>query len=173
MERTSWLNRTFNFDFPVGHLPSILERLRGTTARINEMASQLNTEQSKLKFDNSWSFNEHVGHLSDLEPLHKSRIDDLAEGKKLLRAADMSNAATFQANHNAKDTRELITEFSRRRRELISALEKLDETQQHASALHPRLQVTMRPVDVAIFTAEHDDHHLTSMREILKRLNKK
>jgi len=28
----------------------------------------------------------------------------------------------------------------------------------------------MRPVDMAFFTAEHDDHHLASIREIMNRI---
>jgi len=27
----------------------------------------------------------------------------------------------------------------------------------------------MRPIDVAFFTAEHDDHHLATVREILNK----
>jgi hypothetical protein len=34
-------------------------------------------------------------------------------------------------------------------------------------AQHPCRQVTMRPVDMATFLAEHDDHHLVRMRGIL------
>ncbi len=37
MQRTKWVERKFNFDFPVGLFPTILERLRGTSARLKEM----------------------------------------------------------------------------------------------------------------------------------------
>jgi len=41
------------------------------------------------------------------------------------------------------------------------------------SSLHPRLMVRMTPVDLAWFDAEHDDHHLVRMDEILSVLLKK
>ncbi len=32
--QTKWIERHFNFDFPVGMMPVIIERLRGTPSRI-------------------------------------------------------------------------------------------------------------------------------------------
>ncbi len=36
------------------------------------------------------------------------------------------------------------------------------------SSLHPRLNVQMRVVDMAYFVAEHDDHHICKIMEIVK-----
>lgn len=47
-------------------------------------------------------------------------------------------------------------------------LEKLDYETQNTFATHPRLQIIMRPVDVAYFAAQHDDHHIASIREYLR-----
>ena len=52
----------------------------------------------------------------------------------------------------------------------ISQLIKLDDETQNFQSMHPRLQVMMKPVDMAFFTAEHDDHHLATVREILSTL---
>jgi hypothetical protein len=38
------------------------------------------------------------------------------------------------------------------------------------ASLHPRLKVMMTPVDLALFDAEHDDHHLVTISEIISRL---
>jgi len=38
------------------------------------------------------------------------------------------------------------------------------------AATHPRLKVKMTPVDLAFFDAEHDDHHLLKISDII-RLN--
>jgi|GEM_PF-4393916 len=35
------------------------------------------------------------------------------------------------------------------------------------TALHPRLKTPMRIVDLAYFVAEHDDHHLSRIRELV------
>ena len=52
-------------------------------------------------------------------------------------------------------------------------VEKLGDTTQAFRSMHPRLQVLMLPVDIAFFTAEHDDHHLADMREIIRALKQR
>lgn len=167
MQRTKWTERKFNFDFPEGWIYNILERLRGTLARINEMTKSLADEQAAFKPGGKWSIKEHIGHLADLEEIHEGRIADFLWRKEVLRAADMSNAKTNLANHNLKSVKQLLEDFSRKRKQFIVHLEKLDDETQHFKSMHPRLQIMMRLVDMAYFTAEHDDHHLASMREIL------
>lgn len=130
-------------------------------------------EQAGTKFNGKWSIKEHIGHLSDLEELHEGRIDDFISRKQVLRAADMSNLKTNQANHNNKSVEKLIREFSLKRKEFISRLEKLDDEILRQQSLHPRLKITMRPVDMACFTAEHDDHHLTTIHFMVKSIENK
>lgn len=102
MKRTEWLKRDFPPIEDNGILPSIIERLCGTPARIEEMVSQVSPGILVKKPDNKWSVKEHIGHLADLEP----------------------------------------------------------------TGLHPRLKTPMRMIDLANFVAEHDDHHLASIREL-------
>jgi hypothetical protein len=37
MIQMPWTERTFNFDFPAGVFPGIIERIRGTPARIADL----------------------------------------------------------------------------------------------------------------------------------------
>ncbi len=39
--------------------------------------------------------------------------------------------------------------------------------------MHPLLQNLMRPIDVASFVAEHDNHHLADIRKIVRLIDKK
>jgi hypothetical protein len=172
MQRTKWTDRKFNFDIPEGWLPNILERLKGTEIRLLALTAHLSDDIISYKPNGKWSIKEHIGHLSDLEELHEGRIDDFIAGKEILRAADMSNTKTNQAEHNHKSIQQLIKEFAAKRNVFISRLEKLDDDTQKFQSLHPRLRVMMKPVDMAFFTAEHDDHHLASVREIINS-NKK
>ncbi len=64
----------------------------------------------------------------------------------------------------------LIKEFDKERENFIKHLLLLDELTSQFISLHPRLKAFMRPVDMAYFTAEHDDHHLASIRIILSHL---
>ncbi len=168
MQRTLWTERKFNFDFPVGLFPNILERLRGTPARLKEMTSGITEQHAERKANGKWSIKEQIGHLADAEALHEGRINDFLLRKESLRPADMKNAATNNNNHNASSIEELINNFSNKRSVFVSRLEQLSDEIHEVKSLHPRLKVQMRPVDIAYFTSEHDDHHLTSIRELMK-----
>src|SRR6187399_715506 len=167
MERTKWVDRKFTFDAPEGWIYNILERLKGTSARIREMTVGLPDEKTIQKPNGKWSIKEHLGHLYDLEALHIGRIDDFIEGNENLRAWEVTNSLTNESHHNDQSIDELLEMFLIRRITFIAKLESLDDQAQTRKALHPRLKVKMRPVDVAFFVAEHDDHHLASIREIL------
>ena len=97
------------------------------------------------------------------------RYDFLAR-RETLRAADMSNAKTNTAAHNEKELSQLLNGFAKRREDFIRRLRSLDDLTQQTKALHPRLRVLMKPVDLAFFTAEHDDHHLASIRLLINSL---
>ena len=167
MQRTKWVDRKFSFDIPEGWLQNVLERLRGTELRLRTLTHNLDDNKASFKPNSRWSIKEHIGHLADLEELHEGRIDDFVAGKKILRAADMSNTKTNRAEHNNKPIVELINEFAFKRIIFISRLETMDDDTQKFQSMHPRLQTIMKPVDMAFFTAEHDDHHLASIREII------
>lgn len=170
MQRTKWTERKFNFDCPEGWMFNILERLRGTHPRIAEICKNLDRDQLTARLHGKWSIQEQIGHLLDLEELHEGRIDDFLARKETLRAADMSNAKTVAADHNAANISELLQNFKIARDRFVARFETLNDDTLLSKSLHPRLQVPMRPVDMAFFTAEHDDHHLASIREILGQL---
>lgn len=132
------------------------------------MVSNLNEEQASLKPGGKWSIKEHIGHLYDLEFLHDGRLDDFKAGKEILRAADMKNLLTEESNHNQSSLGHVQEKFLQSRLNFLTKLSSLDDVTLMTKALHPRLQVMMRPVDVAYFCAEHDDHHLASIRGILE-----
>ena len=47
-------------------------------------------------------------------------------------------------------------------------LEGADASALERTARHPRLGTPMRLIDIAFFTAEHDDHHLARITELLR-----
>jgi hypothetical protein len=168
MNRTKWVEREFEFNLPVGFFPSVLERLRGTPARVEELTRSLAPELLTARRGGKWSAQEHVGHLSDLDELHEGRLEDYERGLEVLRAADMSNRKTEEAGHNSARLEDLLARFRSARESFVRRLEALTDKQVAASAIHPRLGKRMRVVDMALFVAEHDDHHLASVRELSK-----
>ena len=143
-----------------------MERLRGTAIRLEQFIQEIPTENlTKITLD-KWSVQEHAGHLLDLESLWFGRIGDIIEGKKILREADLSNKKTHEANHNDRDVQEILMEFKVERKKLTDALSAVPQKDFEKTALHPRLLVPMKMIDLAYFVAEHDDHHLAMMRWI-------
>lgn len=166
--QTPWIERKFEFNFPVGLFPVIVERLRGTLLQLELTVKNIPDEKLSVKKDGRWSVKEVVGHLYDLEELWNGRIDDFLEHKQTLRAADMSNAKTTAAGHNSKPIDVLLKQFADARNKLITRVKDIDEATASLTALHPRLQTPMRLVDSLFFVAEHDDHELTKIRRLIQ-----
>jgi uncharacterized damage-inducible protein DinB len=164
MRRTNWFDRTFPPVADNGLLPSVLERLEGTPARLREMIAGA---ESTDAIPPGWSAAREIGHLADLEPLWLQRVHDIREGRADLTAADLSNRATHEADHEAWPLAHLVDRFEVARRAFISALRDCAETDLERSAQHPRLGTPMRIIDLAHFAAEHDDHHLARLRDLL------
>src|SRR6266545_3128831 len=108
IQQTPWFERKFEFNFPVGLLPVILERLRGTLPQIESVIKNKTEEKLTERIGEAWSIKEQVGHLYDLEELWYGRLEDFLSGKGTLRAADLSNAKTHRAKHNKKSIEELL-----------------------------------------------------------------
>jgi len=170
IEPESWIERQFNFNYPIGAFPFILERVRGTPARLEEMVRALPPEILAVRVGDAWSIQEHVGHLYDLDELHEGRLEDYDANLQVLRAADMTNKKTYDADHNKAHVDELLARFRAARAQFVQRLDQMDEETVARSALHPRLQKQMRVMDLALFVAEHDDHHLASIRHIARTL---
>lgn len=169
MNRTEWFNRIFPTLEDNGILPAIIERLSGTPARIKTMLHEVPDSLLVWKPNEKWSIQEEVGHLSDMEPLWLGRLEDLATGLEELRVADLTNQRTHKANHNAAAIAVLLQQFSEQRQLLVNRLFQLEPPQLLTSSLHPRLKTPMRIIDLAYFVAEHDDHHLAGIREIMRQ----
>lgn len=162
-----WPQRTFKFDLPAARLPCLLERLRGTPARVEDKIRGVSPERLRKRVGETWSVQENIGHLTDIEELHLARLDELERGVETLRAADMANKKTWEADHNARPIARVLEALRASRAQLVDRLESWDPARLEVGAMHPRLRIPMRVIDVAFFTAEHDDYHLARMQELL------
>ena len=162
-----WFERKFEFSFPVEQHPNLGVRLRGTPARLEEMLREAPHDLLVRRPGDKWSAQEHAGHLLDLESLWMARVNDYLAGGETLTAADLSNRKTHEANHNARPLREILAEFRIARLQLVDRVEAFQTEVFARSMLHPRLKKPMRLVDHLCFAAEHDDHHLARIWELL------
>jgi uncharacterized damage-inducible protein DinB len=166
--RERWFARGFPGSLPLERFPAILERLRGTPARLEEAVRGAARAVLTGRQAEKWSAQEHIGHLGDLEPLFLERLDDLEAGRDTLRAADLENRATAEADHDGRELDQLLRRFRVSRARLVARLETWDAEKLRLQALHPRLRRPMSAVDLAHFVAEHDDHHLATIRALLR-----
>ena len=168
-KRRVWFERRFELGFPVEAFPDVVERVRGTPARLEERVRGLERTELTHRPGDAWSIQEHVGHLLDLEELWSGRLDELMAGEKQLRAADVQNRKTYEANHNENSIEKLLAEFRATREGIVERLEALSDDDLRRVALHPRLEQPMTVVDLFFFVAEHDDHHLACITDLLRR----
>ena len=167
----AWLDRRFDFNQPVGVVPPVLGRLKGTPARAKELVAGISETLLATRVNGKWSVKEHLGNLVDLQPLDERRLSEFQDGGAgVLSTADMDNRATESANHRSVPIAEIIRRLGAGREELIRRLEVLTENEVQRAAIHPRLQKPMRLLDWIYFLAEHDDHHLALARSAIATL---
>ena len=169
IDRTEWIKRQFPFELPVGMSGDVVERVRGTPARLEDLTRGMSRELLTRRDVDKWSIQEQAGHLLDLEDLGLRRLDDFEAGSETLTAADMTNRQTHEANHNANTIENILTKFRKERMEFVRRLDAYDEALAQRTATHPRLKQKIRVIDLVFFIAEHDDHHLARISE-LKRM---
>ena len=155
------------FSFPGEVWPNVCARLRGTPARLEEALRGRSHEILVRKAEGKWSAQEHAGHLLDLEALWLARVADYVAGSEQLTVADLRNRKTDEADYNARRLEQILTEFRAARGRLVKSAEEVDATLFGRALIHPRLKTPMRLVDHLYFVAEHDDHHLARIWELV------
>jgi uncharacterized damage-inducible protein DinB len=163
-----WFERRFDFPFPVALLPNLCARLRGTPARLEELVVGRAAEILTRKEQGKWSAQEQVGHLLDLEPLWLARVEDYVKGSDGLTPTDLANRKTDEANHNERSLEQILAKFRAARMSLLQRVDELDPSLLSRAIPHPRLKTPMQLLDHLFFVAEHDDHHLARIWELVR-----
>jgi hypothetical protein len=157
-----WFERNLKFGYAPEMLPFFLERLHGTVIRIEEKTRGIDDKILSKKIDNKWSIKENIGHLAEVDEIANKRIDEMSSG-----VAVMSPAVFEPKDYNPLPIEKVLDFFRKNRFINIKKYKTLSAEQLKKSSLHPRLKMQMTPVDLAWFDAEHDDHHLVKINEIL------
>ena len=162
-----WLEYRWDFGFPVGMYRAILERLRGTPARVKALVAGAAADRLVRRDGDHWSAQEHVGHLIAVERLWETRLSQLLAGATHLAAADMNNRATEASDLNRRPIDDIVAAIRTARAATLARLDALTIDDAARVAHHPRLNRPMRLVDLCFFAAEHDDHHLAMARAMV------
>src|SRR5438132_6234969 len=124
-ERIKWTDRVFDANFPVELYPEMIERLRGTPARLEDRISSLRADILTRRDEDRWSIQENAGHLLDLESLVMRRLEEYIAHARELHAADMTNRKTYEANHNDVPLDSILNGFRGARTRLVEHLDGL------------------------------------------------
>jgi hypothetical protein len=163
-----WFDRKFEFGKPIAMFPFYLERMEGTMARLEYKTKNITDEIMSEKFNGKWSIKQNIGHLAEVDDISNKRIDEIING-----ITPMS-PAVFEPkyDYNAQPIYEVLKFFRDNRTRNLIKYRNIKESDLQKSSLHPRLQLILTPVDLALFEAEHDDHHLVTINEIIKTFSK-
>ncbi|HEU4470539.1 MAG TPA: DinB family protein [Flavisolibacter sp.] len=167
-KQTPWVERSFSFNFPTGIFPVIFSRLEGTIFRLYSLLSNADEDVCSVS-SQGWSVKEHLGHMFELEALWWQRLSDFAQNKAVLSPADTNNPQTAMAGHNEKSLEQLLEAFTLERQRMLEGIYFFKEDMLTKTSLHPRLNQSMRVIDALYFVAEHDDHHISAISNLLRR----
>src|SRR5260370_32013420 len=140
----------------------------GTPARLEEVLRGRSHQTLIRKPDGKWSAQENAGHLLDPDRLWLTRLRDYALPSEQLTAADLGNRKTDKARHNTRRLEQILTGFRAARARLLKGVDALDPALfLEPAILHPRLKTAMRLIDHLYFVAEHADHHLSRIWQLI------
>jgi hypothetical protein len=167
MKKLDWFERQFTFGLPHGMLPFYLERLEGTAARIEKKVAGVSEAILSNKLEGKWSVKENIAHLVEVDEIALKRIDEMKQGITPMSPAVIQPGKDY----NRQSIQEIVEFFKTNRAKNLQKYKSLTDGDLRKYCLHPRLKVQMNAVDLAWFDAEHDDHHLVRINEILSTLN--
>ena len=162
MKRLDWFDRTFAFGVPQAMLPFYLERLEGSIYRIEAKVKGVSDKVLSEKYNGKWSIKQNIGHLAEVDLVSNKRIDEMRSG-----AATLSPAVFEPQDYNPWPIEKVVKFFREARLSKIDKYKEILESDLSKGSTHPRLKVKMTPVDLAYFDAEHDDHHLLKISDII------
>ena len=164
--KEDWLEKQFDFDFPVERYKEFLRSLSGTPEKLRTLVKGLARETLVRRDGDSWSIQENVGHFLTVESLFLGRLDDYQNDARVLRPARFGDNPTDKANFNQQVLRMIMDEFQKQRNLYLRRLDALDPEDFGKAITHPRLKVPMRLCDMLAFHVAHDQHHLERIAEL-------
>jgi hypothetical protein len=164
MNEVPWFERNLVFEKPVEMLPYFLERLEGTVARIAQKVKGIDDSVLSIRFQDKWSIKQNIGHRAEVDEVANKRIDEMVAG-----IAIMSPAVFEPQDYNSWPIERILNFFRENREKNIMKYRSLSTDNLSKASMHPSLKVRMTPVDLAWFDAEHDDHHLVKISQIILR----
>jgi len=168
MRLTPWSERSLPFGKGTEELPVLVERALGAPARAVFLTRYEPAERLSLRIAGSWSVKEHIAHLLYLDECMDGRVEDFMARRNMLCSIDLTDQERVLAIQHDRPLGDLLEEFRLRRVYLMERVLSMDPGAMRHRAQHPCRGMAMSVVDMVMYLAEHDDHHLALMRGILQ-----
>jgi DinB superfamily len=162
-----WSQRKFDYGRSLDELPVLLERVQGTTARLSAVLSRQPLQNLHLRVQGKWSVMEHIGHLITLQDRFEPRVDDFELRRDRLSDINLKDQQPIIQGHRLRAVGDVLEEFRLKRLAFAKRVERLHRGALEHVAYHACQDRSMRPMDMLFWIAEHDDHHLASIRGLL------
>lgn len=149
-------------------MPVLLERLLGTPNRLLGLLRDVPPERVMLRLQGKWSVLEHIGHLLLMQERMRVRVEDWQSLSERLTPIDLADQGPYLEATRKREPGDVLEEFRLTRKEFVRSVQDLPPPVLGHFALHPCLERRMRPTDMCLYLAEHDDHHLATIRRIVQ-----
>ena len=163
MQRTKWIERKFTFDFPEGWMFNIIERLRGTPARIDWITAGLGEAELTFVPEGKWSIKEILQHVIDAERVFAYRSLTFArKDNNTLPSFDEKDYAA-NSNGNNRAWHELVEEFKALRKSTELLFNSF--TKENLNAIGKASDYTITVLALGYIIVGHVAHHINIIRE--------
>ncbi len=156
---------------PVGaapeQLPVLLERVLGTPVRLRELLAGHAAERLRHRPVGSWCALAHLAHLLWVQQRMVDRLEDFLDLRPRLCEIDSTAEEAELERQVLRDPGDLLEEFRLERLWAARTIADAGPSVHRHVAQHPCGDRPMRTVDMLMWMAEHDDHHLAIMRHML------
>jgi len=172
-----WAEKTVKRSYVLADVTTLIARVSGAPARLEDALRSVeeryvrartpvrNAEQ-ELRPALRWSPLDHAGHLLDVDELHSQRIKDFLNELETLSVLDEAEISEDK-RYNRQPLTPILQRFRVSRSTLANVLFGLPESAFEKESVYPRTGERIRLLDYVEIIAEHDDHHLATIRELL------
>jgi hypothetical protein len=162
-----WNQRELQFGRSLDELPVLIERIHGTPARLSALLREQPLERVHLRVEGRWSVIEHTAHLIALQDRFEPRAEDFEHKRDRLCEIRLDGQDLELRKHRVRRIGDVLEEFRLKRQAFTRRVDSFAHAMLEHVAVHPCKGRPMRAVDMLHWIAEHDDHHLATIRHLL------
>lgn len=162
-----WNQRELQFGRSLDELPVLIERIQGTHARLAALLRDQPLERVHLRVEGRWSVIEHAAHLIALQDRFEPRAEDFERQRERLCEIRLDGQDAELRRHRVRRLGDVLEEFKLKRQAFTQRVDSFAHNVLEHVAIHPCKARPMRAVDMLHWIAEHDDHHLATIRHLL------